>query len=708
MRVKILLFVIAISFCVKPIKSFAQVNMQDSLALVDYYDSTYGVSPWQFGQSWDLQQPVSTWLGIGVRGNRVISIKLWGGGHAGHIPSSFGNLTALETIEFLDYKLDAPLPESFENLVNLRSVYFHAVFGNLPFPVALIKVPNLESIDMEDNAFIDSLPPSIGNMPQLTSLGINSCFVNESRIPSELGNLKNLTGLSLYNNNFIGTIPTSFANLDSLYSLDVSDNNLIGKIPGGLKNLNNLNYLTLYDNQFTFNEIEPFVEAINESNKTIEYLNLSPQAIIPLTFYPASKKLGISPGGTLSNNTFKWYKVGGGLVATIPGDSTYTPNTNGKYYVDITNSIATGVTLSSDTINYDYVLPEIDTTTHIIVSANITHVNIGFLKIATIQSTPGDNALTGDVKVTVSFDPFFPRPDQEIFVDRHYDITPVENADKAEAIITLYFTQEDFDKFNDFVTTYDQPFPLLPTDGVDNGHIRITQFHGTYDSTLKRYSGTSVDIIPSVAWNSDNNWWEISFPVTGFSGFYLTTANSTLPLTLLNFDGKKEESSVALKWQTTNEINSREFVIQRSNGSTFNDIGTIPAQATKGINSYSFTDENPSTGKNLYRLKMMDFDGHFTYSDVVIINFSASKTNLKLYPNPAKSILNLKIISEKTENIKLKITDVLGKVVYQKIIEVTAGENFSIVNIQNLPTGTYYLNVNQNGKIEKIGFVKSR
>ena len=88
MRVKILLFVIAISFCIKPIKSFAQVNVQDSLALVDYYDSTYGVSPWQGDQSWDLQAPVNTWLGIGVRGNRVISIKLWGGGHAGHIPSS--------------------------------------------------------------------------------------------------------------------------------------------------------------------------------------------------------------------------------------------------------------------------------------------------------------------------------------------------------------------------------------------------------------------------------------------------------------------------------------------------------------------------------------------------------------------------------------------------------------------------------------------
>ena len=76
MKSKILL-VFIVFFCVKPIKSVAQVNVQDSLALVDYYDSTYGVSPWQFS-SWDLQSPVSTWDGIGDFNNRVTGIRLWG------------------------------------------------------------------------------------------------------------------------------------------------------------------------------------------------------------------------------------------------------------------------------------------------------------------------------------------------------------------------------------------------------------------------------------------------------------------------------------------------------------------------------------------------------------------------------------------------------------------------------------------------------
>ena len=110
-----LLIGIVIFLISKPYQSFAQVNIQDSLALVDYYDSTYGVSPWQFGQSWYLQSPVNTWAGVGIRSSRVVNITLRGGGGGGHLPSTFGNLTGLERIEFLDYQLDAPFLHPFQN-----------------------------------------------------------------------------------------------------------------------------------------------------------------------------------------------------------------------------------------------------------------------------------------------------------------------------------------------------------------------------------------------------------------------------------------------------------------------------------------------------------------------------------------------------------------------------------------------------------------
>lgn len=657
MRVKILLLVIAIYFCVKPIKSFAQVNIQDSLALVDYYDSTYGVSPWQFGQSWDLQQPVSTWIGIGIRNNRVASITLRGGGHGGHIPSSFGTLTGLESIDYLDFMMDATLPESFEKLVNLTSVHFHAAFYMVPFPVALTKVPNLKEIDMEDNYFTGGLPSSMGSM-------------------------KSLEALNLFQNNLSGPIPTDLNSLPSLKFVDVSYN------------------------KYTFKDMAPFINDYITSGSTYA-LNYAPQANITMHNY--QDKLAVSAGGNLSDDTFKWFKDSI-LVATIEGDSTYSPSEPGKYYVEVTNSIATDLILYADEIMVNYQLPTSTiTTTKNITGTDPTYFTNGIYQIAKLLPLGGPTQLTGNVTATVTVNSEIPVFHDQPFVQKHYDITPSVNAENSVATVSLYFTQQDFDTYNDYIIANHLELPLLPTGGANNGNVRISQFHGTFTGTSSPenyYNTNFVLISPAVIWDNINNWWVVMFPVYGFSGFFVNTINSALPLSLLNISGRQTENKISLQWKTDNEMNTKQFIVQRNMGGVFSDIGTIPAQSIKGINNYNFVDESPNTGNNLYRLKMEDVDGDFTFSNVIIINFSGNSTSLKLYPNPASSILILKIVSEKSENISLRITDALGKLVYQNVISVNAGENSQTVNIQNLPAGTYYLNVNQNGKIEKIGFVK--
>lgn len=133
-------------------------------------------------------------------------------------------------------------------------------------------------------------------------------MLNGSKIPQEIGNLKNLIGLN---------------------------------------NLKELSFLSVNFNQYTFQAIVPFIQLANAVKKTYSDLILSPQRNIPI--YRHEEKLAVSPGRLLSNNTFKWYKTDLELVATIKVDSTYTLNTNGKYYVEVTNLIATGVTLSSIT-----------------------------------------------------------------------------------------------------------------------------------------------------------------------------------------------------------------------------------------------------------------------------------------------------------------------------------------------------------------------
>lgn len=688
----------------KPFKSFAQVNVQDSLALVSFYDSTDGKN-WSFIQ-WDLTSPVKYWQGIRVENNRVTGIELRGAFKSGRIPASFGNLTALTSIYLLDCRLDNALPESFGNLTNLAFLKLSAIFYNpVPFPTCITKLTKLTALDLSTNHFSNTSPIFLGDLSELRSLDLSYSTIG-GKIPLGLENLKKLNTLILNSSEMSGTIPESIGDLDSLSYLDLNGNHLSGAIPTAINNLKNLTTFNLFDNNYTFQGLEPFVQNYTSKNSTYDF-EYSPQGTVLINQH--HEKLGVSAGGTLANNTYKWYKINVGLVTSISGDSTFTPTSLGEYYTEITNSIATNVTLTSRS-TFINVLLENETTTVLknITGTDTTYINDGFFKIASLKPIEGPNALKGNVSTTVTIVPTVPTFNSQPYVQRHYDISPVVNETNAQAVVTLYFTQQEFVNYNNYVTTNNLNFPLLPSQGVDNGNVRITQFHGNFTGSSQpgNYTGGEVLIIPTVKWDLANNWWVVTFPVSGFSGFYISTANSTLPLTLLDFHGNNVKNSIVLKWQTSDELNTSHFIVQRSDNGMFSDIGAILSYSLTGINNYAFTDENPVKGKNLYRLKMIDANGHFSFSKVIKINFSHNLSSLGVYPNPATKMFTVKIISEKAENINLKITDVSGKLVYQKRISVNAGENLSLINIEKLSVGLYYLAVNRNGQSEKVSFVK--
>lgn len=133
-------------------------------------------------------------------------------------------------------------------------------------------------------------------------------------------------------------------------------------------------------------------------------------------------------------------------------------------------------------------------------------------------------ALTGSTtaKVTLETAPII--SGTNVFASRHYDITPATNAATATAKTTLYFTQAEMDAYNG-IANHGHNLPTGPTDNTGISYVRIAQYHGTSASGQPTgYTGTSLIITPAVTdiiWNSTNQRWEISFNVTGFSGFYL-------------------------------------------------------------------------------------------------------------------------------------------------------------------------------------------
>lgn len=347
--------------------------------------------------------------------------------------------------------------------------------------------------------------------------------------------------------------------------------------------------------------------------------------------------------------------------------------------------------------NTSFLLP--DTTT--IVTKNITgdtanEVNKGIYKIATITPTEGANTLSGEVTTTETVDTTVPNYNGQPYVQRHYDITPSVNAANAQASVTLYFTQQDFDRFNTYITANNLSIPLLPTAGTDNGNARIIQYHGSYTGSPfpGNYSGTAIEIMANLVWDTFNNWWTVTIPVTGFSGFFLTTVNFALPLTLVEFQGRLQENAVTLQWLTSDEVNTNEFVIERSNQNTgFISIGKVPARSTAGTHQYSFTDTKPLAGNNFYRLKMTDKDGNFTYSKIVPIKINDAVFKLSVYPIPAKNILNVKTSSTGNNKITLQVTDLAGKLLLNKVTDTGNGESIISLNVSQLSTGTYFLKI---------------
>ncbi len=195
--------------------------------------------------------------------------------------------------------------------------------------------------------------------------------------------------------------------------------------------------------------------------------------------------------------------------------------------------------------------------------------------------------------------------------------------------------------------------------------------------------------------------------------FYLIFADpSTLPVKLNAFSAVKQENKVILNWNTSSEINSSSFIIERSNDAiNFIEVTSVKAAGNSSQNiNYSAIDFQPNLYEvNYYRIKQIDVDGKYSYSSIAAIDFSETvshKSELKLWPNPASNdYVNLSLGSNSTPTITVMIIDVIGRVV-EKIKIASNNENF-VIPVNQLNQGAYLIKVYSNDKfIEHIKLVK--
>jgi hypothetical protein len=137
-----------------------------------------------------------------------------------------------------------------------------------------------------------------------------------------------------------------------------------------------------------------------------------------------------------------------------------------------------------------------------------------------------------------------------------------------------------------------------------------------------------------------------------------------IPVELSSFTALVIEEYVQLDWITSTEKNNAGFEVQKFSGSTWEKIGFIAGKGTTTErNIYSFTEKYQKSGSFSYRLKQIDFDGTFAYSEEVQVDLKVPGEFILLqnYPNPFNPVSKIKYNIAETELVSLKVTDVLGR-----------------------------------------------
>lgn len=214
-------------------------------------------------------------------------------------------------------------------------------------------------------------------------------------------------------------------------------------------------------------------------------------------------------------------------------------------------------------------------------------------------------------------------------------------------------------------------------------------------------TGTSVTLLASITTNLNWTGDEVTpANITPGGGIFPTTftISSPVPVALTTFEGKNYTNQNLLMWTTASESNNMGFDIEASqDGIRFDKIGFVKGNGTTNDEKrYSFTDEKVASGLTYYRLRQVDFDDEFEYSKVIsVLRKSDRLIAISVLPNPAKDVLYIVIETQNDNDLEINLLDILGKIVKQEKSTIQQGLNNKSLDLQDLPGGIYFLQIQQ-------------
>ena len=188
-------------------------------------------------------------------------------------------------------------------------------------------------------------------------------------------------------------------------------------------------------------------------------------------------------------------------------------------------------------------------------------------------------------------------------------------------------------------------------------------------------------------------------PGTNQESARLVVLAGTLPVKLSFFKGKEIAGGIQLSWQTSSEINSLYFGIEHSvDGRAWETVGKVNAAGDSFLPiAYSHIDEAPATGRNLYRLRTVDRDGHTELSNIIQVDLALNNLALSVYPIPAINSITVKAVTG-NKPLNYIINDVEGKKVKTGVLTKPEQQ----IEIPELKKGVYFLQVENRDAVRFI------
>jgi len=260
----------------------------------------------------------------------------------------------------------------------------------------------------------------------------------------------------------------------------------------------------------------------------------------------------------------------------------------------------------------------------------------------------------------------------ELFVEDIFEIDVTTQPTLNDPVLTLYVPKAKWDAFVNNGNTwldavagrrasYDACYAGFPAPSAapTTGNVSVTGYHD---------DGRSLHTVNTVSYDAGGNFYAITFITDRFSGFVIHGSGSgdPLPVQLVSFTGQHNNGVNVLEWLTATETNVSHFEVERSvDGKDYEMLGAVEAAGNSTEpRDYSFLDRDLPAGGLYYRLRIVDQDNTYAYSDIVYLSTSsgvAINHYINIVPNPFTDKFEVQFYQARSGLYQVVITDIAGR-----------------------------------------------